>query len=155
MGGFVMQHCPNCGCVLEKPRSRSQHNRWFALATAAFSQWRHDHDFRPKSVDHMRYWLTVEAGRFDVIKTIRVHSVEAIALQALLEGVLRVSDDERLFIDIDGDLITVRRAHSIKTTGPDAMPQREFSILCSEIDSVLRAEGFDPDQLLKEQASAA
>jgi hypothetical protein len=148
-------HCPNCGCVLEKPRSRNQHNRFFALATAAFNHWPESHNFRPKSVDHLRYWLTVEAGRFDVVRNIRVHSVDAIALQALLEGVLRTSDDERLFIDIDGDLVCVRKAHSIKTTGADAMPQREFSILCDEIDSVLRAEGFDPDQLLKETASAA
>lgn len=88
-------------------------------------------------------------------KTIRVRSVESTALQALLESVLRVSDDERLFIEIDGDLITVRRAHSIKTTGPDAMPQREFSVLCDEIDGVLRANGFDPDQLLREYERAA
>ena len=150
-----MHSCPHCGAVLEKPRSRNQHNRWFALATAAFHHWPEAHEFRPKSVDHLRYWLTVQAGRVDVVKSIRVHSVDAVALQALLEGVLRTSDDERLFIDIDHDLVTVRRAHSIKTTGPDAMPQREFAQLCSEVDAVLEANGMDPEQLLKETASAA
>jgi hypothetical protein len=150
-----MHSCPHCGVILEKPRSRNQHNRLFALATAAYNHWPEAHEFRPKNVDHMRYWLTVQARRFDVVMNLRVLSVEPIALQALLNGVLKQSNDNTLFIDIDGDLVTVRRVHSIKTTGPDAMPQREFSILCDEIDSVLRAEGFDPDQLLKEQASAA
>ena len=150
-----MHSCPHCGAVLEKPRSRNQHNRLFALATAAFHHWRHDHEFRPKSVDHMRYWLTVEAGRFDVVKNIRVRSVEPEALMALLTAVMATSTDEQLFIEADGNLITVKRAHSIKTTGPDAMPQREFAQLCSEVDSVLEANGMDPEQLLKETASAA
>ena len=151
----MSHHCPACGFVLEKPRSRNQHNRLFALATAAFHHWRHDHEFRPKSVDHMRYWLTVEAGRFDVVKNIRVRSVEPEALMALLTAVMSTSTDEQLFIEADGNLITVKRAHSIKTTGPDAMPQREFAHLCSEVDAVLEANGMDPEQLLKETASAA
>lgn len=150
-----MHSCPHCGVVLEKPRSRNQHNRLFAVATAAFHHWPHGHAFKPKSVDHMRYWLTVEAGRFDVVMNLRVLSVDPIALQALLDGVLRQSKDETLFVDIDGDLVTVRRVHSIKTTGPDAMPQREFAQLCSEVDAVLEANGMDPEQLLKETASAA
>jgi hypothetical protein len=150
-----MNHCPACGFVLEKPRSRNQHNRLFALATAAHHHWPHDHEFRPKSVDHMRYWLTVEAGRFDVVKHIRVRSVEPEALLALLTAVMATSTDEQLFIEADGDLITVKRAHSIKTHGPNAMPQREFAQLCSEVDAVLEANGMDPQQLLKETASAA
>lgn len=86
-------------------------------------------------------------------KNIRVHSVDAIALQALLEGVLRTSDDERLFIDIDGDLITVRRAHSIKFK---SMPQNEFAKLCDEVESVIASElGMEAQALLKGHEAAA
>jgi hypothetical protein len=154
-GGEMTAHCPHCGGIIEKSRSRNQHNRLFALATAAYHHWPSSHEFRPKSVDHLRYWLTVEAGRFDVEKTIRVRSVEPDALLALLTAVMSTSKDEQQFVDLDGELITVRRAHSIKTTGAEAMPQREFSILCGEVESVLEANGMDPQQLLRETQSAA
>lgn len=145
-------HCPNCGTVLEKPRSRPQHNRFFGLADAALHHWPESHHFRPKSVDHMRYWLTVQAGRFDVIKHIRVRSVEPDALVALLTAVMFASDDAKLFVELDGDLITVKRAHSIKFK---SMPQNEFSRLCDEVADVISAEGMDPKQLLKETGAAA
>lgn len=146
--------CELCGSPRHHHQTRSapQFRRYHKLIDAAFLHWPERHNFRPKSRDHLRYWLTVEAGKFDVAKNIRVHSVDAIALQALLEGVLRTSDDERLFIDIDGDLITVRRAHSIKFK---SMPQNEFAKLCDEVEAVISAEGMDPQQLLKETASAA
>lgn len=150
--------CELCGSPRHHHQTRSapQFRRYHKLIDAAFLHWPERHNFRPKSRDHLRYWLTVEAGKFDVAKNIRVHSVDAIALQALLEGVLRTSDDERLFIDIDGDLITVKRAHSIKTTGPDAMPQREFAQLCSEVDAVVSTEiGIEPEKLLKAHEAAA
>lgn len=148
----MTHHCPACGVVLEKPRSRPQHGRFFALADACYMHWPSTHEFRPRSLDHLRYWLTVQAGRFDVIKHIRVHSVDPTALHAMLTAVLAASDDARLFIDLDDDLITVRRAHSIKFK---SMPQNEFAKLCDEVEAVISAEGMDPQQLLRETASAA
>ena len=145
-------HCPNCGCILEKPRSRPQHNRFHALADACFTHWPDHAEFRPRNVDHLRYWLTMQAGRFDVVKHIRVHSVDPTALHAVLTAVMAQSDDARLFIDLDGDLITVRKAHSIKFK---SMPQNEFAKLCDEVEAVIASEGMDPQQLLRETASAA
>lgn len=147
-----MNHCPQCGCVFEKARSRPQHNRFMALADACFNHWPESHQFRPRNVDHLRYWLTMQAGRFDVVRHVRVHSVEPEALQALLTSIMAASEDARLFIDLDGDLITVRKAHSIKFR---SMPQREFAQLCDDVEAVISAEGMDPQQLLRETASAA
>jgi hypothetical protein len=147
-----MQHCPACGVVLEKRRSLPQHRRFHALVAAARMHWPEGHWFRPKSDDHMRYWLTVQAGRFDVEKNIRVRSVEPEALLALLTAVMSTSRDEQQFVEADGDLIIVKRAHSIKFK---SMPQNEFAKLCDEVEAVIASEGMDPQQLLKETASAA
>jgi hypothetical protein len=35
------------------------------------------------------------------------------------------------------------------------MPQNEFAKLCDEVEAVIASEGMDPQQLLRETASAA
>lgn len=146
-----MKSCPECGAILEKPRSRPQNNRLHALVDAAWMHWR-NRNFNPKNREHLRYYLEMQAGHFDVVKTIRVASVPAEKLADLLTAVLRTSDDERLFVEADADLIVVRRVKSISFS---KLAHKDACKLFDEISEVLEAEGFDPEQLLKETANAA
>lgn len=149
-------HCPSCGTVFEvgpetkaKKRSRPQECRLHALARAAFVQWPEAHEFRPKSADNLRYWITVEAGFFEVLKQQRLPPWEnSDDLAALLTAILRTSTDDNQFIDIDGNLVTVRKAKS--TAG---MEHRDYNALSSAFDEILIAAGLHPDRLLRERAA--
>lgn len=151
-----LEFCPHCGCDLVplsgRPRSRLQHRRLFGLVKELYFHWPEAHWFKPKSENHLRYWLTHKAGYSDVVKTIRVQSVEPHHLETLLTVILRTSDDERTFIELDGELITVTKAHSIAY---HKMPQRDFAKLCTEIDAVIETEtGLKPRDLLRESQAA-
>ena len=148
--------CPGCGLVLEgkreSGRSTPQLRRQFALFRAAYFHWSDTHPFRPRSESHLRRWLVTEAGHFSVVKTIRVESVEADKLAALLTAVLRTSEDDRLFIEADASLIVVKRAKSIAY---DELTHAEACKLFDEVAAVLAANDMDAEQLLRETEKAA
>ena len=149
------EHCPECGAVLEpkKARSTRQHNRQFAIFEATFFHWPETHVFRPKSKDHLRYWLVVQAGKFDVIKTVRVRMVDPDELAALLTAVLRTSKDDTLFVEADADLIVVKRAHSIAF---DKLTHSDACDLFDAIAEVIKVEtGVEAERMLKEMEAAA
>lgn len=156
----MTSHCPECGYVLEdakpvprgKPRSYPQLKRFFAIIAAAFEQWRHDHEFRPRNKDHLRYWLEVQAGHFTVDKTIKINNADPDVIFEVLSAVMSVNEDHKQFIDVDCDLITVKRVHSIAY---EKLPHESACALFNEVDAVLAAEGFDPEQLLRERGKAA
>ena len=150
--------CPECGAVFApkatvKPRSYPQLKRYFAVIKAAFHHWPESHQFRPKNADHLRYWLEVEAGHFEAAKSIRCESVEPQILTALLTAVMRTSDDDRQFVDVDGQLITVKRALSI------SYPMLAHLATCKlfeDVDNVIKQElGIEPDELLRQTEAAA
>lgn len=63
-----MKSCPECGAVLERPRSKPHHNRLFALISAAAENWPESHEFQPEGAtdharaEHLRAWLLCKAG---------------------------------------------------------------------------------------------
>jgi hypothetical protein len=145
--------CPECGSIFEPPkakkRSRPQECRLHALARAAFDQWPENNSFRPKSAENLRYHITVEAGFFDVLKQHRLPQwSDASDLTAILTAILRTSADDNQFVDIDCDLVTIRRAKSTAT-----MDHREYNALSMAFDEVLIAAGLHPDRLLRERAA--
>lgn len=151
--------CPHCGAILEapapkKPRSLPQHRRYMALCAAAFEHWPSvDADFRPKSASHLRYHLEVQAGAFDVTKTARIMSADPDKLYALMLAFLQHSDDEKLFIELDGNLLIEKKAKSIAY---DEMPQEEFNKLVNDVSEIIEAAiGVDAEKLLRETERAA
>ena len=153
-------HCPSCGTVFEvgvpeakgKRRSRPQECRLHALARAAYHQWPESAQFRPKSAENLRYWLTVEAGFFDVVRQALlppdIEKENQNDVYVLIAAFLRASADDNMFVDIDGRLLTARRAKSTVT-----MEHREYNALSTAIDELLLAEGLHPDKLLRERAA--
>jgi hypothetical protein len=150
------KHCPACGVVLEsaaKRRSTAQHNRFFAICEATFTHWREDHEFRPRNAEHLRYYLEMKAGHFTVTKTARITSVDPDKLYALMMAFMKHSDDERLFLELDGNLLMQKKTLSIAY---DKLGQAEFSKLKNAVCDVITIElGMDAEQLLRETESAA
>lgn len=152
--------CPECGAVFEtatpkKERSAPHLRRFHALIRAAYFQWPEQHPEmpRPRSESRFRYWLEMKAGFFDVVKMVRVESMDADKLYHLLCAMLKHSDDEKLFLDIDGNLITEMKTRSISY---GAMGHNEFAALAQAVEEIIEAElGVSADKLLRETDKAA
>ncbi len=54
--------CKCCGQELPAPRNRERLAAFFCLLKPAFAQWPETHPFQPMSEEHLRAWLTCEAG---------------------------------------------------------------------------------------------
>lgn len=151
--------CPHCGGLLEapapkKPRSLPQHRRYMALCAAAFEHWPSvDTDFRPRSASHLRYYLEVQAGAFDVTKTARILSADPDKLYALMLAFLQHSDDEKLFIELDGNLLIEKKARSVAF---EEMPHEDFTKLVNAVTEIIEnAIGVNAEQLLRETSMVA
>jgi hypothetical protein len=153
--------CRECGCINDvaekpaprRPRSHQQLKRLMAVCEAALHQWPSSAEFRPKNKDHLRYFLEVECGHFDVEKTIHVRdgaTMEAIA--GTMHAVMQSNKDYQQFITVDGSLIVVKRAKSISY---DKLGHQEACKLFQDMDDVLHAYGLNADQLLQERGKAA
>lgn len=150
------ERCPTCFQVIKPDRTRKAHNRLFWLCSAAFYFWPESHWFRPRSDEHLRYWLTTQTDWHDVVATTRVKSVEPEKLRAAIEAHLRDSKDLNRFTVIDGEMVITKRARSLKTRGPEAIKKSEFSALCDAVADVIYAEiGIPQDQLLEEYRAVA
>lgn len=151
-------NCPHCGALFEpkangKPRSTPQHRRFFGLCTAAFDQWPETHAFRPKNPEHLRAWLEVQAQHFQAVKTIRCNDGDVKRLTAVLTAVLRTCEDDKVFVEADGQCVIVKRALSIAY---DKLPHLQACRLFDDVADVIRVEtGIEPDQLLSDRRRAA
>lgn len=125
-----------------------------ALCTAAYHAWLEtDQEFRPHSIEHLRHYLTMKAGRFDIKKQARILSADPDKVYGLMRAFLQHSDDEKLFIELDGNLLIEKKAHSIAF---DEMPQDEFNKLVNDVTEIIETTiGVDAEKLLKEAREAA
>jgi len=149
--------CPHCGAEFEPPkktaRSYPQLKRFHALMRAAYFHWPDDHEFKPRSKEHLRYWLEKEAGHFTVPKTVVCKNAdEPERLAAVLTAVLRTCDDDTVFIEVEGLSVVVKKAISVSYA---TLAHLSACALFSQIDDVLKSIGLDPEQLLTEDARAA
>lgn len=152
----IEQSCPECGALLPKPekpsRSYAQLKRVHALCQEAYSHWPDQCEFRPKSKEHLRYWLEMQAGHFTVEKTIQLQDLDPDKLEPVLTAVMRTSEDVKQFVEIDGHLLTVKRVGSIAY---DALSHADACRLFNELDAVLHLYGMDGAKLLRETEKAA
>jgi hypothetical protein len=150
--------CPHCGAEFEPPkkaeRSYPQLKRFHALIRQAFLHWPDAQtEFRPRNREHLRHWLQKEAGHFEVVKTIVCKEADSPKrLTAVLTAVLNASEDDNLFVEVEGLSVVVKRSVSISYA---ALAHLSACALFGQIDDVLKSLGLDPDKLLQEEARAA
>src|SRR5262245_23774520 len=124
--------CNHCGCLVELPhsdRSTPQNNRYHAMIKATFDHWREDHPElpHPRNVRHLRKFLEMKAGHFVVTKHIRITRVDPPKdLYDLCLALMAHSEDETLFLELDGDLLIQKKALSIAY---EKLDSKEFSRL--------------------------
>lgn len=153
-------HCPACGVVLDahvlsskpgKPRSYDHLKRYMALCRAAYDHWPEAETFQPKNVAHLRYFLEMKAGFCEVTKTIRCESVDPDHLVSILTAVLRSCDDDKAFVEVDGALVTVKRALSASYAAMGHLTAcKMFEAVEQEIENAI---GVKAQQLLSERAA--
>ena len=151
--------CPECGCVLKdaKPHRRSspQHRRFFAMCRAAFFNWP-EHPpsgFKPANEEHCRYWLEMRSGHFTVTTQARIASADPDKVFALMRAFMRHSEDHKLFVELDGNLLIEKRTKSIdyNSLGP-----AEFGKLSDAVAEIIEQEiGIAAERLLRESERAA
>jgi hypothetical protein len=162
-----IDHCPECGHVFEKTRSRPDHNRLFAIIDRAFDSWPHDHEFRPTSSEHLRAWLlckanyhTVEIVEIDVDSLRRLiiddaHTPEMLRFIGRVAGAVaraKLGDDEFAFTKIHGEGIAVFKPKSMSL---ESMPaQKEFNALRDAVTEIIEVTlGVTAEQLLTARAA--
>ena len=154
-------HCLDCGSTRvakptrEKHRSTPQLRRFFAIVKAAFMHWpeRTPSEFRPRTEEHLRYWLEMKADHFTVTTQARISQHDPEATYQLVRAFLKHSEDERLFLELDGNLLIEKRTKSIDY---DTLDSAAFSNLKDAVCDIIKAEtGMEAEQLLRETEKAA
>ena len=95
----------------------------------------------------------MRAGHHTVTTTARIESADAEKVHALLLAFIRHSEDHRLFIELDGNLVTEKRTRSIDYR---SMGSADFSRLKDAVCDIIKEEtGMEAEQLLRETEKAA
>jgi hypothetical protein len=153
-----MKACPECGCVLEKPRSAPHHRRLFGLISAAFANWPESHEFQPDDPEHLRAWLLCRAG-YREAREIEVayseHNPELAKATALVIQAAIEEAGAYAFIrpHPSGGSVAVYRPRSIAWS---RLSQKDFSPLAEAVEGVIESViGVEAETLLKEHEAAA
>lgn len=151
--------CPHCGCDFElrsgeeNPRSVPQLRRFMGLVRATYLHWPLSHEFQPRSVRHLRYWLTDQAGWGEPEVTARIESADPQKVYDLLSAFVGKTVDDAVFLHLKGNRLTQTRVKSISF---EAMGPKEFSELVHAVEAVIEGEtGLIPQRLLEETRKAA
>lgn len=152
-----MTDCPHCGVELPSqagglPRSNPQIRRYFAMIKAAFTHWPELHDTQFTSVEECRAWLQMKAGAREIGASIPLSGMSKERALMLAEAAIRGAGSYAWPV-LHGDTLVVFRPKSISFA---RMPHLTFCRLSDDVAAVIQAEtGMDPEQLLKENESAA
>ena len=127
-----LHSCPECGCLLTRPRSTQDHRRFFGLIAKAAAQWPHAHPFQPSNPEHLRAYLLVESGHhvatpvfveldcFPEAEKPAALKLVTLAVEASVAAAL--SQGAYAFVRIVGDTITVFRPK-------DSQPPTDVSLI--------------------------
>ena len=153
-----MKSCPECGAVLERPRSGAHHRRLFALIQAAFTHWPEAHEFQPEDAEHLRAWLLCAAGYRQSREIPVAYSEGNPGLAKLTALTIEAAFAEAgayAFIrpNPSGGSVAVYRAKSIAWS---KLSQKDFAPLADAVEQVIEnVIGVKGDTLLKEHEHAA
>ena len=154
----TVHSCPHCGCELTKPRSLADHRRFFAMIRHALMHWPENHEFRPSNEDHLRAWLLVSAGYFDVqsvpineeiAQNPHLLTLARLTIEATVEAAYR--DRDFAFPRFSAAGCEILRAKSINW---ETLDQRAFGPIREAVEDLVEANvGVKVDQLLRSQAA--
>jgi len=150
-------HCRCCGAdeafaTSDKPRSHPHTARFFVKLKLLFSNWPAFNSetgeliqFQPDDPVQMRKKLQILAG-YDQVARITIAETAAVAASVIAtREALRVLG-EYGEIEVDGNVITIRRSKSIRY---EAMGAKAFTKLDQTINEVAYAmTGIDPEELI-------
>lgn len=152
-----MTDCPHCGCELTpevggKARSTDQLRRYFAMIRAAYHHWPEAHERQWSSSEELRAYLQMRAGARVVGAQIPLIGMSKERAMLLAEAAIRGAGSFAMPV-IHGDVLVIFKPKSISFA---KMAHADFCKLSDDVAAVIQAEtGMDPEQLLKENESAA
>jgi hypothetical protein len=147
--------CEACGQPLKRHRSGADHRRLFALMSAAYMHWPERHKFQPSSAEHLRAWLTIHAGHYDVVTVPVPEDAPEIVVRLAALGAEAAIKAASTFA------WPVAKGHQIDVYSPrsiawDKLSQKDFAPIRQRIEDVIAAEiGIDAETLLREHQRAA
>lgn len=151
--------CPVCGHdERKKARSLPQHRRYFAIINAAYSQWPESYlDFQPRSSEHLRKWLQVEAGYGVGVDTTlsfpKSRHAEAKAFVQAIVDLVRIAYKEDIFPRINRHTGQIR-FYASKSISFCELPHLEACRLFDAVSEIVTAViGVPAEKLLKENAA--
>lgn len=93
------------------------------------------------------------AGHYTTTVTARIESADPDKVYNLVRAFLRHTDDQRVFIELDGNLLIEKRTKSISY---ETLGNKEFTALAQAIEEIIETEiGIAPEKLLRETERAA
>ena len=153
-----MRECPSCGAITGKLRSGPDHRRFFAIIHAVYQMWPEDHEFQPDSSEHLRAWLTCEAGFRDVTTIMLADNADVSAAQhailtAAIAGALKAAGAMAFVVPHPPNAAYVVRPKSIAW---DKLGQAQFAAVRTAVEEVIFAEtGLVAGEVLTEKERAA
>lgn len=155
----ALKHCPECGCLLANPRSISDHRRFFGVIGKAYKQWPESYDFQPRDAEHLRGFLLVTVGYFDVqtidlreIITSKEPSLLVLARLAVEASVAAAHKQSDYVVTRPRDVVVeIIKPRSLNF---HALSQKQFNPIREAVEDLIEAIiGVSVDQLLREQAA--
>lgn len=142
--------CKCCGQKLPSPRNVERHRLFFAILKPSLEQWPESHAFQPLSTEHLRAWLTVEAG-WCTTRDLEIGGPsKSIAAQAL-RYFMDAGDGHRLF-SMTTKGIRERRPKSIAF---NKCAEAQFKAVLDTAAMIVEAAiGCPIDQLKREHSEA-
>ena len=120
----------------DRPRSRPDHNRYFALIAAAFHHWPSGHELMPEDELHLRGWLECKA-KFCTYRDFHVEGDDPsdvdLVVRAAHEFARReTKDDKPQFVRVVGNTVRVYKPKSLK-----GLSQRDFAPVRDEVEKII------------------
>lgn len=124
----MVEHCPECGCVIREPKQRSHqtHNHYFAAIHDAWENLPEAISGEFPSPQHLRAYALIRTGHCTVNKMVCRTNRDAIEASAFI-GKL----DDFAVCDVAENVVTVYRAHSqsYKAMGRDLFRKSKEDVL--------------------------
>ena len=130
--------CEYCGQKLStaKHRSAEQNARFHKMISAVHSHWPESHEHQYADKDHLRYWLEMKAGFFDIAYTVEIGNMDPRAIITFANGLSKAYEEFAIVKQVD-DQIIIYTARSIAF---DKLSHKRATELFDKVDAVIYEE---------------